>query len=161
MTSSAFMPFPATIEETSASATIVFATQYFRLKQPPLRQRKRQSTRFLVRERSQRTSCCPRGEMAGKLDITVINPLCPSYISRASRVAGAAAEARHWEKMSKHFDDCEEAGMDFFPLTVETLGGWEPDALLHLQRIGHLSAQRLGSPPSTSVKHLVQRLSIV
>ena len=32
------------------------------------------------------------------------------YISRA-------AKSRHNEKMARHFDDCTEAGIDFFPLT--------------------------------------------
>jgi hypothetical protein len=95
------------------------------------------------------------------LDITVVNPLAPSYLPRASKIAGAALEARYKEKMSKHHRDCEEAGIDFIPLVVESLGGWEADALLNLKRIGHLTAQRLGTPASTSTKQLFQRLAVV
>jgi hypothetical protein len=115
-TSSAFTPFPAITEVILPSATIVFATQFLlQLKQLPLRQRKRQSTRSSEKGQNRRASCCPHGEMAS-FDVTVVNPLYPSYVSRASRVAGAEAEACHCEKMSKHFDNCEEAGLDFFVL---------------------------------------------
>jgi hypothetical protein len=70
-------------------------------------------------------------------------------------------EARRAEKMAKHFDDCEEANIHFIPLIAETLGGWEQDAIITIKRVGHLMAQRLGSPPSTSIKHLFQRLAVV
>ena len=48
----------------------------------------------------------------------------------------------------------------FFPLVVETFGGWDADAVKLLKEIAHQDARRWGKDPSIEIKHFFQRLSV-
>ena len=49
--------------------------------------------------------------------------------------AGAMLQVRFAQKMRKYHDICWEAGMDFIPLPVSTLGGWHPEAAKVISRL--------------------------
>ena len=62
--------------------------------------------------------------------------------------------------MASAFQACAGVGVSFFPLAVETFGGWHPKAILHLTRIGRALARQTATPESLAIKHLFQRLAI-
>ena len=47
------------------------------------------------------------------------------------------------------------------PLVVESLGGWSEEAVHTIADIGRLQGQRLGLPPSETIRHLFQRCAIL
>ena len=64
-------------------------------------------------------------------------------------------------KNNKHFHQCRRQGIVFVPLVVETLGGWDPEAVFHLKSIAEKTAHRSNHRPSFVVKHFFQRLSVI
>ena len=64
-------------------------------------------------------------------------------------------------KMSKHFRSCQASGVAFVPLVVETLGGWDSDAVFHLRLIAKHATSRSPSSPETAINHFFQRLSVL
>jgi hypothetical protein len=78
------------------------------------------------------------------LDVGVTSPLQNAQVRREADHAGAALEAYKKVKMDKHFEECQQVNVEFIPLIVETLGGWDADAVSTLKRIarhmGHRSA---------------------
>ena len=51
-------------------------------------------------------------------------------------------------------------GVSFIPLVVETLRGWDEEAVNVIKSIGRLLGQRLGISPTETMKHLFQRLVV-
>ena len=94
------------------------------------------------------------------LDVTVISPLQQLTLSGASSVAGHALQVAENRKRATHAEHCRSAGVDFVPLVVEALGGWNEDMCSTILSISRLQAQRLGVTTSESFRHLAQRISI-
>ena len=58
-------------------------------------------------------------------------------------------------------DACNAQRISFIPLPVETFGGWHPEAVKHIGRLGReLSRSPAGVSQDTASKHLFQRLSL-
>ena len=98
---------------------------------------------------------------ATALDVTVVNPLQAKFVDRAADRAGHALEARFNEKMTRHGQPCREAGLVFAPLVVETLGGWEEQAVIQIKKIGAALARQTGQDEGEKQRHLFQRLGIL
>ena len=64
-------------------------------------------------------------------------------------------------KMTKHFRPCQSNGVTFVPLVVETLGGWDSDAIDHLRAIAKRASSRSPFPTETTIRQLFQRLSVL
>ena len=64
-------------------------------------------------------------------------------------------------KMNKHFRACQTNGIQFVPLVVETLGGWDSDAVHHLQAIAKQTSSRSSLGASSVIGHFFQRLSVL
>ena len=62
--------------------------------------------------------------------------------------------------MALHASACRSVGVSFVPLMVESLGGWSELASKTISNIGRHLGQRLGVPPSDSIKHLFQKCSV-
>ena len=56
---------------------------------------------------------------------------------------------------------CRANGVSFVPLVLETLGGWDTDAIDHLRGIVKKAASRSPSPTETAIRQLFQRLSVL
>ena len=56
---------------------------------------------------------------------------------------------------------CENEGMGFKPLPVETMGGWHEDALEQIRKLGQALARASGQEEAEVVHHLFQRLSVL
>ena len=95
------------------------------------------------------------------LDVTVISTMQPLTQAVAATEPSFALKIAEARKMAAHNADYRGIGATFLPIVVETLGGWSPDSISQIARIGRLAGQRLGTLPATTIKHLFQRLSII
>ena len=64
-------------------------------------------------------------------------------------------------KNNKHYRQCHRQGIVFVPLVVETLGGWDAEAIFHLKSIAEKTAHRSNQRPAFVIKHFFQRLSVI
>ena len=98
--------------------------------------------------------------MPAALDVHVISPLQLQTKDKAATIQGHALKVGEQRKMAAHGEECKEAGINFIPIVVETLGGWSIEAIQTIADIGRLQGQRLGITPGDSIRHLFQRLAI-
>lgn len=68
-------------------------------------------------------------------DLSVVNPLAPSYVGEACRSGGAAARARESNKMSKWRAVADEQKIEFQPIVFETTGRLGPSAQHFLTQV--------------------------
>ena len=93
-------------------------------------------------------------------DITVRNPLQPSYIVAAATSAGAAALAGEMEKDAYRDDVVTAAAGEFFPLALETLGYWTPSSLKTLKIIASKTTTCNTTSLSQAFQNLIEQLSL-
>jgi hypothetical protein len=94
------------------------------------------------------------------LDVTVTSPLQVTQLHRAAVQAGAALQAAKSRNLAKSFEKCCSAGIVFLPLAIETLGGWNSDAITHIRKLGRQLARHSSTDEGTTIRHLFQRLSV-
>ena len=95
-----------------------------------------------------------RGRPAA-LDVTVISTTQQLTLQGAASTRGYALAVGEERKRASHSEACHSVGVSFIPLVVESLGGWSEEAADTISSIGRLLGQRLGIPPSESVRHLL------
>ena len=95
------------------------------------------------------------------LDFTVVNPLQEALVSAASEDGSSAVEHAHNLKLRKYEERCAGEGITFLPMAVDTLGGWHPEALAIIQRLGRQLARNVGKLDEEVVRHLRQRLGVL
>ena len=101
-----------------------------------------------------------RGRPAA-LDVSVISPLQRLTLADAASTQVHTLSVGVHRKLTSNLPACRAAGVDFFPIVVETLGGWCPDAVATICSIGRALGQRLNSTdPYDMTKHLFGRLAI-
>ena len=98
-----------------------------------------------------------RGQPAA-IDVTVVSTLQNRTMVEAASVSGYALSVA--SKVAAHSEACQSVGVLFVPMVVETLGGWDEEAIRTITAIGRSQGQRLGIPPSDSTRHLFQRLAV-
>ena len=95
------------------------------------------------------------------LDVTVISPVQSAVIDREVQQPGYALQYAWDRKMRSAFDSCNAQQISFIPLPVETFGGWHPEAIRQIARLGReLSRSSPGASQNTASKHLFRRLSL-
>ena len=94
------------------------------------------------------------------LDISVISSLQSQTLAGAATSPGYALHIGEGRKIAAHGHECQSAGILFKPLIVEVLGGWSTQAIKTIEGIGQSLGQRLGVPPSESIRHLFQQLAV-
>ena len=97
---------------------------------------------------------------AAAIDVSVISPLQFLTVSEACREQGYVLSYGERRERRLHEPECQEAGISFVPLLVETLGGWSDLALSFIRQVAKLQAPRLGEQPALSISHLFQSLSV-
>ena len=68
---------------------------------------------------------------------------------------------RYQQKWSKYGEACLAEGIQFYPLPVETTGGWEEGAAAIIKRLGKALARASCQEEGEAVKHLFGKLSIL
>ena len=94
------------------------------------------------------------------LDVTVSSSMQLSSIHQASRETGFVVNAAENRKDNKFYDKCLAQGIDFFPLAVETLGGWNASALSIFQNIAKRKSYYENSVYSVEISYILQQLSV-
>ena len=82
-------------------------------------------------------------------------------IKKAAEEIGSAAEKRNKEKMAKYHNICQSEGIDFFPVVVETLGGWHRHGAEVISKLARQLASHTGGEKEEVMRHLFQRLGIL
>ena len=82
-------------------------------------------------------------------------------IERASREPGYALDLRYQQKKTKYGELCEAEGIVFYPLVVETVGGWHEVAVSLLRKLGVSLARSSGQEEGEVVRHIFGRLSVL
>ena len=95
------------------------------------------------------------------LDVTVVSPLQQALVAKAAESAGAALSHAFERKNRQAFEECRAQGIHFIPLPVETLGGWHPQAVSVIRKLGRQLARQTGKDDSEVIAHTFQRLSIL
>ena len=95
------------------------------------------------------------------IDVTVVNPLQSGMVVKVAENGGFAVETAHNRKVARYANRCEEEGMVFAPLAVDTLGGWHVSALAVIDKLGRQLARAVGRDEAATVLHLRQRLGVV
>ena len=72
----------------------------------------------------------------GALDVTVTGPLAQSNVEAAAAESGAALERAFKRKVQGAAQACQDQGIAFLPIAMETLGGFHKVALEQVKRIG-------------------------
>mmetsp|Transcript_18456 Transcript_18456/g.23873 ORF Transcript_18456/g.23873 Transcript_18456/m.23873 type:complete len:393 (-) Transcript_18456:171-1349(-) len=88
-------------------------------------------------------------------DVTVSSSIQSSSINQASQETGFVVNAAEVRKDKKFYDKCRSQGIDFFPLAVETLGGWNVSAISIFKQIA-----KRKSYFDSSVYSVEQQLSV-
>eukprot|EP00731_Ephydatia_muelleri_P038663 Em0851g2a len=94
------------------------------------------------------------------LDLTVVSPLNPTFISEVGRTAGSAAVAAELRKHSANDAKCSELGWTCIPLVAESYGAWGSEAVQAFSRLASYLATRTNSPKSKVVCSLYGRLNL-
>ena len=98
---------------------------------------------------------------ATALDVTVVSPLQQALIGKAAETAGAAASRAYDRKNRQSFEEYRAQGIHFIPMSVETLGGWHPQAVKVIRTLGRQLARQTGREDSEVISQTFQRLSIL
>ena len=90
----------------------------------------------------------------------MVSPLQATLLSRAADEAGHALQYAYDRKVRQVGEDCLQGGVKFFPLPVETLGGWHQQAIKVISRLALQLARHSGSLESEVTSHLYERLGM-
>ena len=94
------------------------------------------------------------------LDVTVVNPLQAALVAQAAETPGHALKVAHKRKLDKSWQACNQQGIVFLPLAVESLGAWHQSAVSEIKKLGSSLARHTGEEEITITLHLFQQLSI-
>ena len=89
-------------------------------------------------------------------DFTCADTLCDSYVRKASKAAGSAAEDREKKKIDKYKNLSDH--YHFVPVGAETYGAFGPEGLKLLKKIGSKIREATGEKRSTFF--LIQSISM-
>ena len=96
----------------------------------------------------------------GALDVTVTGPLAKTNVRAAATEAGSSLLKAFDRKVRGAAAACQQQGLVFLPLAVETLGGMHKVAVEQLKRLGAAVGRHQGSDERVATRQLIQRLSL-
>ena len=96
----------------------------------------------------------------GALDVTVTGPLARSNVAAAAEEAGSALAKAVQRKVLGVAEACQQQGLVFLPIALETLGGFHHVAVEQVKRIGAAVGRNQGSDEKMATRQLFQRLSL-
>ena len=95
------------------------------------------------------------------LDFTIVNPLQVALVARVAQEGCRGVAHAHKAKIRKYWARCEAEGIAFFPLAVDTYGGWHEAGLKTLTKLGRQLARATGRDEGDTVRHLRQRVAVL
>ena len=95
------------------------------------------------------------------LDVSIVNPICPTSVSGASKTPASAAIRAEKLKLSTYALLCSAANLDFCPLVMETFGGFGPLSIPILKRISKALSIKRDETESAALNTLCNNLSFV
>ena len=94
------------------------------------------------------------------LDVTVTSPLAPSNLGAAAAYPGGALAKAYARKVRDTAQACQEQGLVFLPMALETLGGMHQVTVAQLKKLGTALARHSGSDERETTSQLFQRVSL-
>ena len=85
------------------------------------------------------------------LDISVISTMQQRTIVGASNSRGYVLRLGEEIRMKVHAEPCQSKGLLFVHLILETIGGWNDQAVITISHIGRFLGQKLGSSQSEAI----------
>ena len=82
-------------------------------------------------------------------------------MAKSANESGAALQHAFDRKIRQSWEACHREGIEFVPLPVETLGGWDSRAIKVIGKLGRQLARHCGKEDSEIISHTFQRLSIL
>ena len=98
---------------------------------------------------------------AAALDVTVVNPLAPSYLTHSKNTAGYAMEQAFTRKYREVGAACRAEGIEFIPMPTESLGGMHDTTVQQVKKLGAALALSSGSDQAEQTKFLFQMISLL
>ena len=83
-----------------------------------------------------------------------------TFLARAAGAAGGALEKAFKRKVEGAAQACQEQGISFLPVAVETLGGFHKVAVEQTKRIGAALSRHQGIEENIAIKQLFQRMAL-
>ena len=96
----------------------------------------------------------------GALDVTVTGPLAKTNVRAAAVQPGSALTKVFDRKVQGAAAACQQQGLIFLPVAMETLGGMHKVAVEQMKRLGVAVARHQGSDERVATRQLFQRLSL-
>jgi hypothetical protein len=93
------------------------------------------------------------------LDVTIRDPLAPSYTRLAATSLGVAKAAEK-EKVALYAQYIEGQGAVFVPFAIESLGGWGPSATNFARMMALHAEENLGIPKGKALLKFVRTISV-
>ena len=95
------------------------------------------------------------------LDITIIHPLQRETVAGASTNPGHALSHAYDRKIRGAWEQCRQAGIAFFPIVFESLGGVHKVAETEVRRLANAMSSRSGQEEEEASRHSFNRISIL
>ena len=94
------------------------------------------------------------------IDVTVTSPLASTNVTRAAAEPGSSLTKAFDRKRRETAEACQQQGLVFFPVALETLGGFHSVAIGQVKQVGAALARQTGSDEREVTSQLFQRLSL-
>ena len=98
----------------------------------------------------------PTGRKLALVDVTVVNPLAPSYVDKEAAHPSHILRMAEGNKRRAHDEMAAARGMDFFPLAFTTYGVPGPETLNFLNRV----ARAHTSDRAGCLSHLLMAMGV-
>ena len=95
------------------------------------------------------------------MDVTVVNPCQVATVVGAATTAGHALQHAYTRKMRGAADACQQQGVTFLPIVVESFGGWHEGSVREVERLGAALARQTGQEEEEAVRHLWGKLGML
>ena len=91
----------------------------------------------------------------------MVNPLQQQLVEQVAREGDKGVQHAFNIKMGKYSERCEAEGIVFFPLVVDTFGGWHKDSLEVITKLGRQVNRQTGKEEEEIVRQLRQRVAVL
>ena len=80
-----------------------------------------------------------------------------ALVDRSAQNHTTAVDTAYRRKIASAFQPCVDVNVAFIPLAEETFGGWHPEAINQLTRIGLAQARQTNTQKSQAINHIFSK----